>query len=94
MVTRLAEANFDRIKSVNGFVNGIIKRVKLDGPDRGGAGKVDMLPRTVRHRLEDLIHDVSAVPRCAAPCCAVCCLLGRAVCAAPAGALTLRTALC
>lgn len=38
---------------------GIIKRVRLDGPDRG-AGKVDMLPRSVRHRIEDAIDDVSA----------------------------------
>ena len=37
---------------------GIIKRVKLDGPDRG-TGKVDMLPRSVRHRIDDLVDDVS-----------------------------------
>lgn len=62
VVTRLGEANFDRIKSVTGFLNGIIKRVKLDGPDRG-SGKVDMLSRSVRHRLDDLIDDVSAAGR-------------------------------
>lgn len=56
VVTRLGEASFDRIKNVSGFVNGIIKRVRLDGPDRG-AGKVDMLPRTLRHQLDDLIYD-------------------------------------
>ena len=47
-----------RIRNPNGFLAGIIKRVRLDGPDRG-AGKVDMLPRAVRHRLEDVIDDVS-----------------------------------
>lgn len=46
---------------------GIIKRVRLDGPDRG-AGKVDMLPRSVRHRIEDAIDDVSAASPCLPPC--------------------------
>ncbi|PSC68731.1 Long-chain-fatty-acid-ligase 15 isoform A [Micractinium conductrix] len=56
VVDRLAEANLDRIRNINGFMAGIIKRVRLDGPDRG-AGKVDMLPRSVRHRIEDAIDD-------------------------------------
>lgn len=49
------------------YLQGIIKRVKLDGPDRG-SGKVDMLPRSVRHRIDDLIDDVSCYCfcRCAA----------------------------
>jgi len=46
-----------RIRNPNGFIAGIIKRVRLDGPDRG-AGKIDMLPRAVRHRIEDIIDDV------------------------------------
>lgn len=49
-----------RIRNPNGFLAGIIKRVRLDGPDRG-AGKVDMLPRSVRHRLEDVIAEVGGV---------------------------------
>lgn len=56
VVDRLTEANLDRIRNINGFMAGIIKRVRLDGPDRG-AGKVDMLPRSVRHRIEDAIDD-------------------------------------
>ena len=48
-----------RIRNPHGVMAGIIKRVRLDGPDRG-AGKIDMLPRAVRHRLEDVIDDVGA----------------------------------
>ena len=48
------------IRNPNGFVSGIIKRVRLDGPDRpeGGGGKVDMLARAVRLRIEDAIDEV------------------------------------
>lgn len=37
---------------------GIIRRVKQDGPDRSG-GDLKSLPRAIRHKLQDLIDDVS-----------------------------------
>lgn len=57
MVQRFSEADFSRIKSVTGFLKGIIRRVRLDGPDRGESN-MDSLPRAVRHSLEDLIEAV------------------------------------
>lgn len=38
-------------------MQGIIRRMEEDGPDRGGAN-LDILSRSVRHRLRDLIDDV------------------------------------
>lgn len=38
-------------------VQGIIRRMEEDGPDRGGAN-LDGLSRAVRHRLRDLIDEV------------------------------------
>ncbi|KAK2078351.1 hypothetical protein QBZ16_003191 [Prototheca wickerhamii] len=55
VVQRFSEADFSRIKSVTGFLKGIIRRVRLDGPDRGESN-MDSLPRAVRHSLEDLIE--------------------------------------
>jgi hypothetical protein len=40
VVSRLAESNFDRVKNINGFLSGIIRRVKIDGPDRCVGGWV------------------------------------------------------
>ena len=56
---RFSEANFTRINNKNGFFMGIIRRIKTDGPDQGGAD-LDSLPRSVRHKLQDLIDDVSS----------------------------------
>jgi hypothetical protein len=41
---------------MNGFVVGIIRRVKEEGPDRG-EGDINTLPKTVQTLLEDLIED-------------------------------------
>lgn len=60
VVQRFSESDFSRIKSIPGFLRGIIRRVRQDGPDRG-EGKVDSLPRSVRHQLEDLFEDVRLV---------------------------------
>jgi hypothetical protein len=57
-VQRFSEANFSRITNKNGFFMGIIRRVKQDGPDRSG-GDLKSLPRAIRHKLQDLIDDVS-----------------------------------
>jgi len=57
-VQRFSEANFSRITNKNGFFMGIIRRVKQDGPDRSG-GDLKSLPRPIRHKLQDLIEDVS-----------------------------------
>lgn len=57
-VQRFSEANFSRISNKNGFLMGIIRRVKQDGPDRGGGGDIDSLPRSVRYKLLDLVDDV------------------------------------
>ena len=56
-VQRFSEANFGRINNKNGFLMGIIRRVKQDGPDRN-SGDLDSLPRPVRYKLQDLIEDV------------------------------------
>ncbi|KFM23197.1 Long-chain-fatty-acid-CoA ligase FadD15 [Auxenochlorella protothecoides] len=66
VVQRLSESDFSRVHSIGGFVSGIIRRVRQDGPDRGN-GQIDILPRSVRRRVEDLIaqdkigkHEVDA----------------------------------
>ena len=41
---------------------GIIRRVQEDGPD-GGNVDLDILPRSVRYRLRDLLDDVRPPPR-------------------------------
>ena len=56
---RFSEANFSRITNKDGFFMGIIRRVKQDGPDRSG-GDLKSLPRPIRHKLLDLIDDVSS----------------------------------
>jgi hypothetical protein len=55
-IERFAEANFSRINNKSGFLMGIIRRVKEDGPD-GGHVNMDILSRSVRHRLRDLMDD-------------------------------------
>ena len=45
---------------------GIIRRVQEDGPD-GGNVDLDILPRSVRYRLRDLLDDVRPLP----PACAL-----------------------
>lgn len=57
VVQRLSESDFSRVHSIGGFVSGIIRRVRQDGPDRGN-GQIDILPRSVRRRVEDLIAQV------------------------------------
>lgn len=41
---------------------GIIRRVEEDGPDRGNVD-LDILPRSVRYRLRDVMDDVRP-PHC------------------------------
>ena len=49
---------------------GIIRRVQEDGPDRGNVD-LDILPRTVRYRLRDVMEDVGALTLPSLlPCCA------------------------
>ncbi|CAL5224723.1 g7455 [Coccomyxa viridis] len=55
-VDRFAEANFGRITNKSGFLMGIIRRVQEDGPARGNVD-LDILPRSVRYRLKDVIDD-------------------------------------
>ncbi|BDA47365.1 probable heterogeneous nuclear ribonucleoprotein Q at N-terminal half [Coccomyxa sp. Obi] len=55
-VERFAEANFSRINNKNGFLMGIIRRVQEDGPDRGNVD-LDILPRSVRYKLRDIMDD-------------------------------------
>jgi hypothetical protein len=38
-------------------MQGIIRRVQEDGPDRGNVD-LDILPRSVRYRLRDIMDDV------------------------------------
>lgn len=40
------------------LLQGIIRRVKEDGPDRGDSVNFDLLSRSVRHRVRDLMDDV------------------------------------
>ena len=63
MVARFTESNLDRIKNPNGFLQGIIRRVKLGGPDRADGGKIESLPRAVRRAFDDVFEDVSAPSR-------------------------------
>ena len=56
-IQRFSEANFSRINNKNGFLMGIIRRVKTDGPDRS-SGDLESLPRPLRYKLQDLIDDV------------------------------------
>ena len=57
-VQRFSEANFGKINNKNGFLMGIIRRVKADGPDRSG-GDLDSLSRPIRYKLHDLIDEVN-----------------------------------
>lgn len=43
------------------LVQGIIRRVQEDGPDRGNVD-LDILPRSVRYRLRDVMDDVRTGP--------------------------------
>ena len=71
-VTRFAEANFSRINNKSGFLMGILRRVKEDGPDRGDAD-LKILPRSVRYRLQDIIDDVCISPLTTIFCARLCC---------------------
>ena len=42
------------------LVQGIIRRVQEDGPDRGNVD-LDILPRSVRYKLRDIMDDVRAL---------------------------------
>ncbi|KAK9809709.1 hypothetical protein WJX73_008415 [Symbiochloris irregularis] len=55
-VARFSEANFARVSNKSGFLMGIIRSVQRDGPE-GGSDGFDLLPRAVRHRMDDLIAD-------------------------------------
>ena len=56
VITRLRDSDLRKVRNFNGFVVGIIRRVKQDGPDRG-EGQIDTLPKVVQNLLEDLIDD-------------------------------------
>lgn len=56
-MNRFAEANFARINNKAGFLMGIIRRVKEDGPDGGGAD-LKILPRSVEHAIRGLMDEV------------------------------------
>ena len=56
VITRLEDIDASRIRNMNGFVAGIIRRVKSDGPDRGEI-TLESLPRAVREKLQDLVED-------------------------------------
>ena len=59
-MARFAEANFGRVSNKSGFLMGIIRRVQQDGPDRGNED-LDLLPRSVRYRMSELIEEVCLV---------------------------------
>lgn len=83
-VQRFSEANFSRIGNKNGFLMGIIRRVKIDGPDRNTGGDLDSLPRSVRYKLLDLVDEARpGAPPCpctASPACSRLTAAGHAVC--------------
>lgn len=56
VIQRLKDSDLDRVRSMSGFVKGIIRRVRQDGPDKGEA-KIESLPRAVQRLLDDLIAD-------------------------------------
>lgn len=60
VIDRLSEADIQRVRDMNRFLGGIIRRVRQDGPDRGQA-TLDTLPRRVSNAIEDLIADVSTL---------------------------------
>ena len=76
-MARFSEANFSRISNKSGFLMGIIRRVQEDGPDRGS--DLDMLHRSVRYRMTELIEEVSlqpsTAPKLCRPSCACCLML-------------------
>jgi len=57
VISRFAEANFARINNKAGFLMGIIRRVREDGPDGGGAD-LKILPRSVEHAIRGLMDEV------------------------------------
>ena len=59
MISRFAEANFARINNKAGFLMGIIRRVREDGPDGGGAD-LKILPRSVEHAIRGLMDEARA----------------------------------
>lgn len=58
VLQRISESDMSRVRNISGFVGGIIRRVKTDGPDKGEA-KLDLLPKSVQRALDDLVADVS-----------------------------------
>jgi len=59
VISRFAEANFARINNKAGFLMGIIRRVREDGPDGGGAD-LKILPRSVEHAIRGLMDEARA----------------------------------
>ena len=72
-MARFCEANFARISNKSGFLMGIIRRVQSDGPDRGSED-LDMLPRSVRYRMNELIDEVGTSTWESDPCCLAACM--------------------
>ncbi len=48
---------FSHVLMLHSLVQGIIRRVQEDGPDRGNVD-LDILPRSVRYKLRDIMDDV------------------------------------
>jgi len=57
VIRRVGETDMSHIRNISGFVGGIIRRVKADGPDRGEAN-IESLPQEVQKLLDGLIDDV------------------------------------
>ena len=62
-VESFAKSDFRRVHNKPAFLNGIIRRVKIEGPDRTHrSSDLDRMPRDVRHKLLDLLEKVRLGP--------------------------------
>ena len=60
-VESFAKSDFRRVHNKPAFLNGIIRRVKIEGPDRTHrSSDLDRMSRDVRHKLLDLLEKVKA----------------------------------
>ena len=58
-VESFAKSDFRRVHNKPAFLNGIIRRVKIEGPDRTHrSSDLDRMSRDVRHKLLDLLEKV------------------------------------
>lgn len=62
-VESFAKSDFRRVHNKPAFLNGIIRRVKIEGPDRTHrSSDLDRMSRDVRHKLLDLLEKVRLGP--------------------------------